>query len=502
MNPASPTSVDPITATITVRNTGTASTDTAFSVRIVLYDRTTDTYLADREDSMEVGTLAANTSTTVQFTIDPIAAGDYAIIADADVFDVVDESNEDDNVYQQDIAVTAGTQTITTVEVAAPYARVATGGTAQLTATAKDQNDNDVAGATFTWSSLDTSVATVSSTGVVTGVAAGTADITATESGGVADTLGITVATVTGVTLAPSADTISVGDTLRLTASATDAGGNDVGGADYTWTSDTTNIATVDAAGLVTGIAVGSATITATTDSVSGTAQITVEATTGTGYDISILYGQDQTGPPDVELDESLEVEVRDTADSSLVQGVTVTFVPDAGHGSVDPTTAVTDGTGWAFAYWTLGPNLGPQRLVAKIPGDSVVFSATAEAAPTEGPNLYVENVTVSPAEPTTTDSITVTFVIGNDGTEAVSDSFKVYVEAYDYGMDDTYRTVDLIVSDSIPVAGSITRTVALAPFVEGEYDFIVDLDPDDDISELDEDDNFGYSEAFTVTGS
>ena len=53
--------------------------------------------------------------------------------------------------------------------------------TTTITATLKDANDSTMAGATFTWTSSNTSVATVSTSGLVTSVADGTATITATS---------------------------------------------------------------------------------------------------------------------------------------------------------------------------------------------------------------------------------------------------------------------------------------------------------------------------------
>ena len=67
-----------------------------------------------------------------------------------------------------------------------------------------------------------------------------------------------------------------MGDTLRLAAVATDANGDAVESAQFSWESSDVAIATVDASGLVTGVAVGLATITASAGSGQGTAEITV----------------------------------------------------------------------------------------------------------------------------------------------------------------------------------------------------------------------------------
>ena len=82
---------------------------------------------------------------------------------------------------------------------------------------------------------------------------------------------------VASVVVTPgSAPLVSLGETVQLTASAQDASGNTLSGKTFTWSSSDANITTVSASGLVTAIANGVATITATTDNVSGTANLTV----------------------------------------------------------------------------------------------------------------------------------------------------------------------------------------------------------------------------------
>ena len=81
------------------------------------------------------------------------------------------------------ITVTAAPPVVTTVIVAPTSASVVAGSTVTLQATVKDQNGNVISGQTITWSSDNTPVATVNSSGVVTGVVAGSATITATSSG-------------------------------------------------------------------------------------------------------------------------------------------------------------------------------------------------------------------------------------------------------------------------------------------------------------------------------
>ena len=154
----------------------------------------------------------------------------------------------------------------------------ALGDTLRLAGEARDANGHAVAGAEFSWASSDTLVAMVDTTGLVTAIANGTATVTAT-SGSASESATVTVEQqVRGVTVSPAADTLpALGDTLRLAAEARDGNGHVVAGAEFSWASSDTLVAIVDAAGLVTAVANGTATVTASSGSASGTATVTVE---------------------------------------------------------------------------------------------------------------------------------------------------------------------------------------------------------------------------------
>ena len=90
------------------------------------------------------------------------------------------------------------------------------------------------------------------------------------------------VAPVASVIVTPTTATIGPGGTVQLTATTKDAAGNVLTGRAVTWTSGNTAAATVSASGLVTGVAAGSPTITATSEGQSGTASVTVTGGLGT----------------------------------------------------------------------------------------------------------------------------------------------------------------------------------------------------------------------------
>ena len=115
-----------------------------------------------------------------------------------------------------------------------------------------------------TWSSSNTSVATVSN-GLVTAISTGTSTITVKTSNNKTATCYVTVnpknIAVTSVELNKSSATIEVGDTLNLTATIYPSNATDKS---VTWSSSNTSVATVSN-GLVTAISTGTSTITVKT---------------------------------------------------------------------------------------------------------------------------------------------------------------------------------------------------------------------------------------------
>src|SRR5438309_193816 len=90
----------------------------------------------------------------------------------------------------------------------------------------------------FFWSSENTSIATVSGSGVVTGVAVGTVHIAASAGGksGVA-TITVIPPPVASVRVSPTSAAIKVGETVHLVADPLDASGNVLTGRTVTWSS-------------------------------------------------------------------------------------------------------------------------------------------------------------------------------------------------------------------------------------------------------------------------
>src|SRR5437870_5688576 len=176
-------------------------------------------------------------------------------------------------------AVTISSVPVASVAVSPVAAGLTVGATSQSTARSKGANGTALSGRIVTWATSNAAVATVSASGLVTGVAAGSATITATSEGqSGTSAMTVTNVPVASVTVSPAAVSLTVGQTIQLAAVTKDANGTALSGRTVTWTTSNSTVATVSASGLVTGVAAGTATITATSEGVAGTAASTVTA--------------------------------------------------------------------------------------------------------------------------------------------------------------------------------------------------------------------------------
>lgn len=179
----------------------------------------------------------------------------------------------------------------TAISLSAESSSISIGATTQLTVgyTPADTNVKNV-----TYTSSSESIATVSNTGLVTGIAQGSATITATAqtatgTTSASTTITVTPIAVTSVSLSSNSETIKVGKTVTLTPTVSPSNATNK---NVTWSSSDTSVATVSE-GKVTGVAAGTATITVTTVSGSKTATCTVvvqESSAGGEEAFSITY--------------------------------------------------------------------------------------------------------------------------------------------------------------------------------------------------------------------
>ncbi|MDD3382237.1 MAG: Ig-like domain-containing protein [Bacilli bacterium] len=232
--------LNPQTASITV---GSNVIINAFVVAASLSDKTVN------------WTSSNNTVATVDQTgkVTGVAAGSATVVA---------KLNADSSIQAQ-ISITVTATLKPTITLSATSASLVAGTTKALTATVKNTANTAV-----TWSSSNTSIATVNSTGVVTAASAGTATITATCQADktVKATCSITVTAAPSKVLTITADpsaSIKVGAT-GYQVYVRDEAGVAISRTECTFTSSASTVATVSTYGTIAALKAGTTKITVT----------------------------------------------------------------------------------------------------------------------------------------------------------------------------------------------------------------------------------------------
>jgi len=182
----------------------------------------------------------------------------------------------------------SGPTHVATVDVTPTTVNIGVGATQQLAAAPRNGSGGLVAGKTASWSSSSAAVATVDPTGLVRGVSAGSATVTATVDG-VSGAAGVTVTNlpVATVTLLPASLTVVVGATYPLQITLADANGAALTGRVVAWSTANSAVASVGSSGVVTGVAVGTTVITATSEGKSAAASVAVTPNTAVTFTLS-----------------------------------------------------------------------------------------------------------------------------------------------------------------------------------------------------------------------
>lgn len=233
---------------------------------------------------------------------------------------------------------------VQSVSVAPPTITVNTGSTAQLTATVLPV---DATNKNVVWSSDTLAVATVNNTGLITGVSNGTAIIKATTvDGSFESTSTATVRTaVTSVTLNKSTSTLELEQTEQLSATVLPSTASNK---NVTWSANNAN-ATVSSTGLVTGISIGSCTITATTVDGSHTATCVYTIKAKTIHPSSVTLDQTSvTIPAGLNLRVTATVLPENAANKNLVWASSneqICTVSVGGINNIATITGVSNGT-------------------------------------------------------------------------------------------------------------------------------------------------------------
>lgn len=188
---------------------------------------------------------------------------------------------------------------VASVSVAPAQLALGVGETATLQTTVLDAGGIRISDRSPLWATSNASVATVSVSGTVTAISAGSARVTATVEGKAGST-DITVSqaaqTVASISLAPTNLALVINGFGQLTATPLDAQGRALSSVPITWTSSAPSIVSASSTGLLTGLAIGSAVITASASGKSANAAVTVSSSTGgsgvlSRIDVAPSYG-------------------------------------------------------------------------------------------------------------------------------------------------------------------------------------------------------------------
>jgi hypothetical protein len=259
----------------------------------------------------------------------------------------------------------------------------AVGDTIHYAATIADKNGSILVGARPTWTTHDTSIATVGADGAVIARGPGQTTVTVVVGSLVSHAQILVKQRVAGVVVSSTAgDTavvLSEETNLQLRSRPVDARGHTVARVGTSkWHVDDTTVAVVDTKGLITGRNAGRTVISAIIDGASGYLGISVVTTAAV---LAPVAGTNQRALAGRPLPQ--KVVVRATNRRGMpASGKTVTFKLADDHGSVDPTTAVTDADGRARATWTLGGDPGRQTLLASVESVDSALAIVAEAEP------------------------------------------------------------------------------------------------------------------------
>jgi len=335
------------------------------------------------------------------------------------------------------------TRSLQSIGVTPSNPSLAAGTTLQLTATAtySDLATEDVTAST-TWASSDASILTVSSSGLVTAVAPGTATVTAT-SGSVAGstTVTVTAATLKSIAVTPPNPSAAKGTTLQLTATGTysDNSTQDITG-QVTWASSTTTVATVSntagSQGLATALTVGTSTVSAALSGQTGSTVLTVTAATLGSIAVTPTNPSVAKGSP-------VQFTATGTYSDNSTQDITtqVTWAS-----SVTTVATISNAAGSKGLASTLG--VGTSNISAALSGKTGGTMLTVTAA-------TLQSISVTPATPSRPVPLTLAFSATGSFTDGTTQDLTTQV---------TWSSSKTAVATISNAAGSIGVATPVAP--------------------------------------
>ena len=279
------------------------------------------------------------------------------------------------------LSIAVNAAALQSITVTPPTATLAHTMEQQLTATGiySDGSHRDISAA-VDWSSSSMANVIVGPTGLVTAEAPGMATITAAQgmiSGSA--TITATAATLSSIAITPPAPSLAKGTTKQLTATGTFSDHTTLNlTAMVTWASDTQSAITVSSSGLATAVDVGTATVTASLDNITGSTMLTTTAATIESIAVTPVAPQVVVG-----------LTQQFTATATLTDHTTQNVTADVTWESSDPTLATIDTNGLATTLL-----IGAPTISATLTGgftDSTTLTIVA---------VPLDSIAVTPTDP------------------------------------------------------------------------------------------------------
>ena len=332
------------------------------------------------------------------------------------------------------IPVTVTPETAASITVNPPSQTLRRGDNKQMSFVAFNAARNPISGVTVRWATSNSSIATISQNGLVTGLTSGTVTVTADANNvfGAAQII-VTEPVIGACTLTPTSFKVTTGASVQPTLALKDTatGVLPLLGRPIVWSSDNETVATVTNTGFITTRKAGRANITASSvEYPAVTCRSAIEAVDARIVQVVILQ---RTGSLRVGIPRGLSVALLDSVGANIPSGRLVTWSTNT------PTVANVTQAGLVT-----GIALGTARVIATSEGvaDTVSFAVT---------KIPVSTVTISPLQVTLQEGGTVQL------TPTVTDSAGTIV---------TDRLVEWLTSD--PSRASVSTSGFVRTLVPG----------------------------------
>jgi adhesin/invasin len=248
-----------------------------------------------------------------------------------------------------------------------------------LAATVTDRRGSVLVGANLKWSSDDSGVVTVDSSGVVVARGPGTTRVNAMVRDIVAAAR-ITVRQIPVGVRIPGDTLVRVleGDSVSLVAHVLDARSQRIRDANPSWRVSDSAVIALDSTGVAVARAPGRAVLSAELGE--HRARLAIDVALAPAR-LELVAGAGQRAAAGRTVGDRVTLRVLSRG-GTPVPAVAVTFDAEGDDGAFDPDTAFTDRAGRVRTAWTLGTRPGRQRLVARVEGVDSALVVVAEADP------------------------------------------------------------------------------------------------------------------------